>query len=363
MAFTTHSRTENMGDVLRRANLHCSALAKAVRAALRPTHHAKKHALALQLSVSTQAAAKLDQRQISVLPLPILDLAPSPLPAFTSHPTEASSDTIRIFAPTPIYLSEIQVNELNQEICRPARPSLRCVIPSPKQASLPISLEIVHSPALECLSCDFGDNMKSRWSASTVGETGNSSAFVENDAAEGGMSAFEEHQDGNPPCSSPSFIEREEDEAIASLRPRVAVSGFARSRISIPAHLTQPRHSVGLVITQQKLSNSPPRLDVPVDLSRMSWGSDLFLGPHSGSSRSSSCGPVTPRTPDHAHQSTAPSSSKRKANPFESADDDSVATALIFEKRPRFERKPWVMTTTHRREHTRGTSISSRRRF
>ena len=69
----------NLLHILRRANTHYSHIASIFRMSIHPTHHARKRAAALKLTVSIQKALKLDPKQISTIPLPVLDTAHSPI--------------------------------------------------------------------------------------------------------------------------------------------------------------------------------------------------------------------------------------------------------------------------------------------
>ncbi|KAJ2931178.1 hypothetical protein H1R20_g5913, partial [Candolleomyces eurysporus] len=57
---------------------HCRA--EAFRLTLQPTSHARRRAALLNLQVDTNKAVKCDQRQVSNVPLPIIDTEPSPPP-------------------------------------------------------------------------------------------------------------------------------------------------------------------------------------------------------------------------------------------------------------------------------------------
>ncbi|RXW23468.1 hypothetical protein EST38_g2367 [Candolleomyces aberdarensis] len=57
---------------------HCRA--EAFRLTLQPTSHARRRAALLNLQVDTKKAVKCDQRQVSNVPLPIIDTEPSPPP-------------------------------------------------------------------------------------------------------------------------------------------------------------------------------------------------------------------------------------------------------------------------------------------
>lgn len=72
------SQSGNLLQILRRANAHYSHVALIIRTSIHPTHHARKRAAALKLTISIQKALKLDPKQISTIPLPELDTAVTP---------------------------------------------------------------------------------------------------------------------------------------------------------------------------------------------------------------------------------------------------------------------------------------------
>jgi hypothetical protein len=72
------SHSSNLLEILRKANAHHSRVAANIRASIRPTHHARKRATALKLTISIQKALKLDPRQISTIPPPVVDRVISP---------------------------------------------------------------------------------------------------------------------------------------------------------------------------------------------------------------------------------------------------------------------------------------------
>jgi len=72
------SHYNNLREILRRANAHYSRIAATIRLSIRSTHHARKRATALKLTVSIEKALKLDPKQISTVPPPVIDRAISP---------------------------------------------------------------------------------------------------------------------------------------------------------------------------------------------------------------------------------------------------------------------------------------------
>lgn len=64
----------NLMTILRDANVRYHRLADTVRSSLNPTHHARKRAAKLGLSVSIARAVACPAKQVSHIPLPVLDL-------------------------------------------------------------------------------------------------------------------------------------------------------------------------------------------------------------------------------------------------------------------------------------------------
>ena len=107
------SYSSNLLEILRRANARYSRIAATLRLSIHPTHHARKRATALKLTVSIQKALKLDPKQISTIPLPVIDRAISP-------PTELSKAVVG----------------RERELARTGRPLLKYTIPSPSSTLL-----------------------------------------------------------------------------------------------------------------------------------------------------------------------------------------------------------------------------------
>ncbi|KAF5377283.1 hypothetical protein D9615_006468 [Tricholomella constricta] len=68
----------NLILILRRANDHYTHVAARIRASLRPTLHARRRAQYLGLTIDVQSAHNCPQKQVSVVPLPILEVSPAP---------------------------------------------------------------------------------------------------------------------------------------------------------------------------------------------------------------------------------------------------------------------------------------------
>lgn len=117
-------RLQNIIDILRRANSRYTDIASRIRASLRPTFHARKRAAELRLGVDIGKAVRCEQRQVSIVPLPVLDLGTSPV-----------TGTIAPIVPI------ICNGNSNVKKC----PVLRCAIPTypviyqPRQVTSPVS--------------------------------------------------------------------------------------------------------------------------------------------------------------------------------------------------------------------------------
>lgn len=280
---------------LRNANTRSSNSAAAFRRTrILPTHHARKHARELCLSIDIQAASELDQSQISSIPLPVLDSAPSPTAEKNSaNQVEGHAARIcafvacKVFAPIPRYHSEIEVdNPVTEVIVRPVRPKLMCAISSSGQRN-------AMSPASVYSLSSLPGGLKSRWSATTVGDAEEQDEWMQVDVPQDAESkikiSFVHKSEINDIPASPSY---DFEDAFASLRPRFAVDGFARARISLPPMLLSkparrqpmPTH---IPRNPNGLDRHPPRCsDMPM---LNSSGSDT--------SQSSSLGPSTPVSP------------------------------------------------------------------
>ncbi|KJA29476.1 hypothetical protein HYPSUDRAFT_522266 [Hypholoma sublateritium FD-334 SS-4] len=257
--------------VLRTANRRYAELAAAVRSAQRPTHHARKRAAALKLRVSIAAARALDPRQISTLPLPVLErertASPAPAVHTRSRGPAIPPPRVTVVAPeavvAPVPRRALRAAaQLATPPPRVARPGLRSAVPP----------QVVVLNAAD--NNDDDAPPRSHWSSSS---------------SSGG-----EDEDG------------EETDADA------------------------------------------PRLDVPIDASRLSWNSAASF---SAGSRASSAGPATPAN-------GAPLTIRIKRKPsasFLDMEDDHVS----FEKRPKYERKNWTQHAPRRSARQTGAVSAS----
>jgi len=268
--------------VLRYANSRSSNRAAAFRAFFRPTHHARTHARDLFLTIDIPAAAKLDPRQISSVALPVLDSTPSPSTAEEKLATKPVP-RIRIVAPIPRHHCQIEGEDGAKELmARPVRPKFLSAISGSGPST-------ISSASVYSVSSQVPQGLKSRWSATTTGDVEKDDQMqidVPQDG-EGTMHLSFDYSDSNDILASPPYDSEDED-AFASLRPRFAVIGSARARISLPPmRLDKPARRVPLptrIRGQDRYLQCP---DMPV---LNSSGSDT--------SQSTSLGPSTPVSPE-----------------------------------------------------------------
>ena len=297
------AKIDTIAYILRQANAHFSQVAAECRKSFQPTRHARKHAYSLNLSISIQAASKLDQRHISAIPLPILDLAPSPVSQVAQEsqvPIEAPVITVTevdaplpsMFAPVPRYPS----NTLRvKEVKRPAKPILHCVIPT-KPDIVDVPENVISSGSMySSVSTRSRRGLTSRWSASTADDVeAEDDEMPEADVPEPVQVRvkYSSVYDGSLDILvSPDGIQ--ELEAFASLRPRIAVSGSARARISFPPVACdfqfglQPQHKAARS-TRIPRQASPQLVEFDLARQALSSGSD------SSQSSESSVDVITP---------------------------------------------------------------------
>lgn len=95
----------NLIYILHAANRRYQAVAEAVRASFKPTHHARKRAHGLGLSVDIERAIACPQNQVSHDPLPILDFSLSPGAVVAQAASEAGASRIAAALPSRRYRS------------------------------------------------------------------------------------------------------------------------------------------------------------------------------------------------------------------------------------------------------------------
>ena len=241
MSFQT-STYQTLVAILRHANARYAQLAAIMRASRRSTGHARKRAADLRLTVDIENARNLDHRQVSVIPLPVLDIAPSPVARsqVVGREREAKRNTTR-----PALRCSIPQDVVNRE--ESSALSSVSVYSTDTPEVIVRSQEVVAAPVVL-----RGQNVPwrpvtSRWSMSTSDEEEMDVGVVYSSDYDEGMDL---------PNSAV-------DDDLFEEKPVVGATGLA------------------------------PRLDVPVDVSRFSWGSAL-TSDYASSSSSSSPGPATP---------------------------------------------------------------------
>jgi hypothetical protein len=249
------SSSQTLIYTLRCANARYAHLAAIMRPSRRSTGHARKRAAALGLTIDIENARNLDHKQVSVIPLPVLDIVPSPI--FSQQRSHALA------------------NKEKELKCNTTRPVLHCSIPQDvvnKEESSALSSVSVYSTvslsepevivrSLEVVAAPVGHRgwrpVTSRWSMSTADEE---EVDVE---LEEGIIYSSDYEEG---MDLPNSAAEEDDDFLEVEKP--VVGARADTRLA-------------------------PRLDVPVDVSRFSWGSAL-TSDYASSSSSSSSGPATP---------------------------------------------------------------------
>ena len=249
----SQSFIQTLVAALRRANVRYTQLAAIMRASRRSTGHARKRAAALRLTIDVENARNLDHKQVSVIPLPVLDIVPSPI--------------------APQQRSQASAGRERESKRNTTRPALRCSIPQVvvnKEESSALSSMSVYStvslstPEVIVRSQEVVGGpvvlrswrpVTSRWSMSTADEE---EVGVEEEELEDGVVYSSDYEEG---MDLPNSAAEEEYDDL-----------FKKS------------------IPDTRLA---PRLDIPVDVSRFSWGS-APTSDYASSSSSSSSGPVTP---------------------------------------------------------------------
>jgi len=286
------SQSSNLLQILRRANAHYSRIAFIIRASIHPTHHARKRAAALRLTISIQMALKLDPKQISTIPLPVLDTVV-----------------------TPIHLRKAVVSH-ERDLSPASRPLLKCTTPTHPQTGALVSPLSLDSCVLLTPGSPFKaqrvQSLTSRWSMTPIDANSDAAQGL----PEGIAITYDPDYDQDMVLCSPT----EGGESVRfTLEPPVQPNHFPRANDS--RQFT--RHS-----------------DIPLAVTKpLSWNSDIS-SPGSLSTEStsttSSHGPVTPHSPDGAQKLTV--RIKRKSPEL---DDDAL------EKPPKYGRKEW--TISHRK--------------
>src|ERR1700733_13039973 len=112
----------NLTLILRRANVYYHHVAVRNRANLQPTHHAYKQARRLGLRVDVGKAVRCDQRQISLVPLPILDTSTTSVALTLS--TSSNTDERLSLEGIEMHAQDLTKSEEPSPLKR--RPALKC---------------------------------------------------------------------------------------------------------------------------------------------------------------------------------------------------------------------------------------------
>ncbi|KAF8060876.1 hypothetical protein FPV67DRAFT_311326 [Lyophyllum atratum] len=112
----------NLILILRRANAHYTYVASRIRATLQPTRHARRRAQRLGLTIDVGAAVKCPQKQVSNIPLPVLEVSPG-------HALSYPYATASPLSP-PIVSIRKQPKVVDERLLGKGRPALKCSIPT-----------------------------------------------------------------------------------------------------------------------------------------------------------------------------------------------------------------------------------------
>ncbi|TFK38639.1 hypothetical protein BDQ12DRAFT_746328 [Crucibulum laeve] len=287
--------------ILHTTNRRYSWIAKQVRNSLNFTGHAQKRAASLGLSVDIEMARNLPQNHISVIPLPIIEIASPEAPVIHFIPRYTAIED----APSK------------------RRPDLRCVIPtrsSPHEGLSSSELSSVvltaaTSPVAGAPSVLRGRNVPwrgatSRWSMTSV--DANPPSPLELTPVDDDEDDFDTTEDSNIPVSADIAADCVRLSSVEQWQlPDVPIDGG-----SVNWQLDD--------LSDMEASSASP-----------SGSPSGFLT--SGSASGASNGPVTPDAIDAPHVIRI----KRKSL--------EVSEVDTFEKRPKFERKGWTQTFSQRR--------------
>lgn len=282
--------------ILRTANVQYCHIAARNRANLRPTHHARKEAQRRGLKVDIAKAVRCDQRQVSLVPLPVLDITVSPVTLRPSSIAGQSPSLEDISSQT----HELRINLEDRKARLKKQSALKRATPRVFIRTTPNGTTTVISP-----TSDFSGSL-----------------------------------------SSPSVLK---SKLVPSAYPPSMWDAGEGDTSSVSSDISLER-SVSIPVCP-KLHEWQP-LDVPIDEDEMDWGldgiSDLSISPSSTSSFESSSDSASSSSQSSSGPST-PSDEvpitirvKRKSIEVSGATSD-------FGKRPRFDRKGWVHPVVERR--------------
>lgn len=285
----------NLILILHRANAHHYHIAARNRANLHPTHHAWKEARRRGLTVDVDKATRCDQKQISLVPLPILDTSVTPVDLMQSTSIilqSPSLDVIRMYSQELTRLDGISPLK--------RRPTLKCAIPGVFTRTTP--------------------------NGTTAAITLSSASHLSSISL-------------TSPIAHSAVLKRK---LVTSARSSsIRISGRRSSMCS--AALINP--TVTISATPEAQEWQP--LDVPIDEEDIDWGLDDITDMGISPSPLSDCGSDSASSGTHcSSEPLTPSDEgpimirlKRKSVEVCSITDN-------FEKRPKFDQQEWVHPAT-----------------
>ena len=225
------SHSSNLLEILRRANAHYSRIAAAIRVSVHPTHRARKRATALKLTISIQKALKLDSKQISTIPLPVID---------------------QVISPPPIDLSTVE-----GELSRTSRPLLKCTIPSSSTLSTPAS---VYS-CVPLRPQTTQQDLTSRWSISPI--------EIDSDLPEGiAVTCNTDYDQDTFLCDSTNHLDVPPLNSMRPLSWASDISDFgslnSRSVTSVKLYLTEFWHHFTQIASRQTDADGLEKLTIRI---------------------------------------------------------------------------------------------------
>ncbi|RDB24640.1 hypothetical protein Hypma_008184 [Hypsizygus marmoreus] len=286
----------NLILILQRANAHYTHVAARIRASFQPTHHARKRAARIGLTVDIRKAVACEQRQVSVVPLPILDTTPSPV-------SEVAS----------IRIQSQELSAIDGRVPLQRRPALKCAIPKP--AALTRTSPNGTTSALSSSSA------YSSISLSSAAAVLSSKLVIPSLRSHWSPADKEQHQLMDVTMTHEEAISVPANSALQQWQP-----------LDVP--IDEEEMDWGVVLSEP----------VPAD-DEMSTDTTPSSSAGSGSnsdSTTSSAGPVTP----FSNQESLPLMIRIKRKSVEVS--GTIANDESFEKRPRFDRNEWEQPAQRR---------------
>ncbi|KAF6765899.1 hypothetical protein DFP72DRAFT_540 [Ephemerocybe angulata] len=347
--------------------------AQTFRVSLRLTSHARHRALLLNLKVDTDKAVKCDQRQVSVIPLPIIDTEPSPLPfqelhwvqedseqtlprsvgscsssSSSSSPSASSArdekfedavDGIR-YPDSEVIIDLSQMvrqaakggEPIMSPIARPQhRPALRCVIPT-------ISLNAPGTVFELSPSSSQGQQLRSQFSPDTEWSAISLTSAVSSSIGPKGQ-RVSDVDDAAPVMQNQA----------ARKSTIIIPAPSARRHQDLPTEAHRMSWGCGEIssVAEVDLADSEAQVVDTAACSSASGSSSAVSASGSTSSSSSSYGSASSglNTPeDTLHQGGPLMIRIKRSNASISEDDAESDIGVHLDKRPKFERKGWAQS-------------------